>query len=279
MAGLSLRHSDNPSCKPGVFDTSMRNQAQLVGKASPRADPAPRPDASRVSADMEGIFGGARPEGAGEAPRGPDGIVPIIPYRARPRRKQSWKTPVWAAGVVLLILSGAAWLALSSQRSGPGPTGGAAIAEAVAPIRPTRTRAPAAGTGPVAQSATPDAAAKPAGTEADAGAPPAATAPTPRRPAARVSRSQAVASCNGLSRLERSRCMRPQIIDADMELRRVYARATRAGVSPRMLNSYNRRWSRLLEKSTSDPDEVMRKLRDMARKLEAERLAQAGDRL
>lgn len=269
----------------------MRNQAQLVGKASSRAESAPRPDASRVSADMEGIFGAAQPEGAGEAPRGADGIVPIIPRQARHRRSQPRAAPAWAAGAVL-VLAGAAWLALALERDGSAPTRAPAVTDAVAPIRPAQTAAPAAVIAAVARPAPPPAAARLASTEADAGTPPAVSpkpAPAPRRSAAsarpkpaatppateRVVRPQADASCSGLSRLERAHCMRPQVLDADAELRRAYASATQAGVSPRMLKSYNRRWARALEKSVSDPEAVTRKLRSMARKLEAERLARA----
>jgi hypothetical protein len=88
-----------------------------------------------------------------------------------------------------------------------------------------------------------------------------------------LSTERAEQSCDGMSGLDRARCMRPQLLRADEQLRDAYARATRAGVKRSMLKSYRNRWSRLLDQSNSDPAHVTSSLQEMAQQLDAKRIA------
>jgi uncharacterized protein YecT (DUF1311 family) len=84
--------------------------------------------------------------------------------------------------------------------------------------------------------------------------------------------------CDGLDRLDLARCMRPQVVDADQQLRSAYHDAVRAGVDRRVLVAYRRQWSRLRDLANTDPQLVVGSYRQIARELDAERASRpAGD--
>jgi hypothetical protein len=84
--------------------------------------------------------------------------------------------------------------------------------------------------------------------------------------------------CDGLDRLDLARCMRPQVVDADQQLRDAYHDAVRAGVDRRVLVAYRRQWSRLRDLANTDPQLVVGSYRQIARELDAERASRpAGD--
>jgi uncharacterized protein YecT (DUF1311 family) len=116
------------------------------------------------------------------------------------------------------------------------------------------------------------------------------SAPTIREPSPRAGlravtkrqarRAQAAVHdpCDGLDRLDLARCMRPQVVDADQQLRDAYHDAVRAGVDRRVLVAYRRQWSRLRDLANTDPQLVVGSYRQIARELDAERASRpAGD--
>lgn len=90
-------------------------------------------------------------------------------------------------------------------------------------------------------------------------------------PQTAVSAYQGNPECIGLDRRERARCMRPRVLAADQLMRGSYAQAVRAGMSSRTLASYQRRWTRVLRQTDSDPHHVTSVLSRMARELDDER--------
>lgn len=81
-------------------------------------------------------------------------------------------------------------------------------------------------------------------------------------------------TCNGMEGMDLARCIRPQILDADLQLRTAYNDAARAGVKRRELSVYRRQWSKLRKRANSDPRSVLVGFREMAQQLDA---AHAGD--
>jgi uncharacterized protein YecT (DUF1311 family) len=73
--------------------------------------------------------------------------------------------------------------------------------------------------------------------------------------------------CAG-DRLERHWCMREDILEADRALRRAYAKAINEGVERRFLVAHQRRWTRLRDRATRDPDAVLEGYRELADDLE-----------
>jgi uncharacterized protein len=65
--------------------------------------------------------------------------------------------------------------------------------------------------------------------------------------------------------------MRPQVVDADLQLRSAYNDAVRAGVDRRVLVAYRRQWSKLRNKANSDPHSVVVGYRQIAQQLDAAR--------
>jgi uncharacterized protein len=70
--------------------------------------------------------------------------------------------------------------------------------------------------------------------------------------------------------------MRPQILDADQQLRAAYNDAVRAGVERRELVAYRRQWSKLRKRANSDPRSVSEGYREIAQQLDATRAGQSG---
>ncbi|MBV1688505.1 hypothetical protein KRR38_12670 [Novosphingobium sp. G106] len=69
--------------------------------------------------------------------------------------------------------------------------------------------------------------------------------------------------------LDLARCMRPQILDADRELRDAYDDAVRVGVERHVLIAYQRQWSTMRHRAISDPRSVAADFRQMADELNA----------
>ena len=104
----------------------------------------------------------------------------------------------------------------------------------------------------------------------------------PSKPAARSTETRASANpapkgsqCEG-DRLERHWCMRHDILEADRSLRLAYADAIAEGVERRYLVAHQRRWTRLRDRATRDPDAVLAGYRELAEDLR--RLAINGRR-
>lgn len=93
-------------------------------------------------------------------------------------------------------------------------------------------------------------------------------APTRRVVADRPKETTASTSaCEG-DRLERAWCMRPDILEADRHLRLAYAEAIRQGVERRFLVEHQRRWARLRNLASRDPQGVLEGYGELARDLE-----------
>jgi hypothetical protein len=87
-----------------------------------------------------------------------------------------------------------------------------------------------------------------------------------------------VDTCDGMAGMDLARCMRPQILDADLQLRTAYDDAFRAGVERRELVAYRRQWSKLRKRANSDPRGVLVGFREITQQLDAARTdRQAGD--
>ncbi|MET0588508.1 MAG: hypothetical protein ABWZ75_08300 [Novosphingobium sp.] len=84
-------------------------------------------------------------------------------------------------------------------------------------------------------------------------------------------------SCGRLEGMDLATCMRPQILDADRQLRTAYNDAVRAGVDRRVLANYRRQWSSLRKLAVSDPRDVSLGYRDIAQQLDARRTGQSAE--
>jgi hypothetical protein len=89
--------------------------------------------------------------------------------------------------------------------------------------------------------------------------------------------SQARNSCDRLERRDLAWCMRPQLLDADRQLRDAYHQASQTGVDRRVLSSYRRQWSKFRRQANSDPRRVTAGFREMAQRLDAERTGAGGN--
>jgi uncharacterized protein YecT (DUF1311 family) len=89
--------------------------------------------------------------------------------------------------------------------------------------------------------------------------------------ASRTPGSHADETCAGLSHRDLAWCMRPQVLDADRQLRDAYQEAVRAGVDRSLLSNYRRQWSKLRGRANSDPRSVTGGYRQMAQQLDAAR--------
>lgn len=238
--------------------------------ASPARAPDARPALSGVRLDMAAIFGeGAKPGRTGP-PRAAAlrrSEAPLPP--AAPRRRTA--APLLAAALAGLILGMAAigtprlisHMVPVRPAAPPATTVAASPFETVSPppaiaIRPSPPASkPAGRAGPV----------QPAEVKADVKkveprpAKRAEERPAPAEPAARGTQ------CEG-DRLERHWCLRHDILKADRRLRLAYANAIREGVERRFLVAHQRRWTRLRDRASSDPDGVVAGYRELADDLE-----------
>jgi hypothetical protein len=78
----------------------------------------------------------------------------------------------------------------------------------------------------------------------------------------------ALGPCEGLWGGALARCAHPAVLDADRQLRRAYADATRAGVSRPALVAYRNRWASLRSRAGSEPDRLIHEYAGMASDLD-----------
>lgn len=78
-------------------------------------------------------------------------------------------------------------------------------------------------------------------------------------------------TCEGMEGMDLARCMRPHILDADLQLRTAYDDAARAGVKRRELVAHRRQWSKLRKRANSDPRRVLAGFREIAQQLDVAR--------
>ncbi|HEX7929727.1 MAG TPA: hypothetical protein VF470_02300 [Sphingomicrobium sp.] len=90
-------------------------------------------------------------------------------------------------------------------------------------------------------------------------------------------RSRSGGPCSGMGGLPLARCMRPQILDADRQLRDAYDDAVRGGVDRQVLVAYQRQWSVMRQRALSDPRGVAANYRQMALELDAQTDRRADD--
>lgn len=261
----------------------------------------PEPRGRQVAHDMEGIFGSAAPIPSSEVLPDPHTIVRIVAPDGRAGRSGSRRTLALSGVVLVGTLAVSIVLALHLN---PNPL---PRRDALPPIAPPVTqvdRIPASVGSKVVAEALPStasrrAAAKLAVTAARARLSPAVARPKhewTRRFAASAPRSHkstrnlaaksvtnappphAGGWCDRLDGLDLARCMRPQILDADQQLRDAYQQAIQAGVDRHVLADYRRQWSKLRKRAISDPHSVTTGYRQMARQLDAARTGRlAGD--
>lgn len=82
-----------------------------------------------------------------------------------------------------------------------------------------------------------------------------------------------VETCDGMEGMDLARCMRPQILDADLQLRNAYNDAVKAGVKRRELVTHRRQWSKLRKRANSDPRGVLVGFREITQQLDAARIS------
>ena len=71
--------------------------------------------------------------------------------------------------------------------------------------------------------------------------------------------------------MDLARCMRPQILDADLQLRTAYNDAVEAGVERRKLVAYRRQWSKLRKRANADPRSVVAGFHEIVQQLDVAR--------
>ncbi|MCJ8156978.1 hypothetical protein [Sphingomonas sp. LaA6.9] len=259
-----------------------------AGNASPAGKteyvPGPAIGAMQVSHDMETIFGGADPLPDGEASVAAGSTMLIVSRSSANRlgkRRTLALTGVAIAGVLGISI-------ILAPRGIPDPSprqivtppsqvdlvsrGPTFVESAAAPAVPSsRVNEAATETSPAVKSPTR----------------PRSTTDNPKRKstqrlatksAPKAHRSRASTSCKRMGGMELARCMRPQILAADRQLRNAYNDAVRSGVDRRTLVAYHRQWSKLRRRANSDPRSVTAGYRQMAEQLDATRTGgRAGD--
>ena len=251
--------------------------------------PGPVLGATHVSHDMESIFGRSDSFPEAHPSTVSPAITPII-SRSSPRRfGRGWALAavaivgVLGISIVLAqrdkpqlspkpIAEPVPSLTVQAPRVTPGPT---SVQAATAPTVPTRAASEPATRNSAAVKSRPKT--KPAAdspkrksTQRLA----AKSAPTAHRPSDSPSANPRASSpCDGMGGLDLARCMRPQVLDADRQLRTAYRDAVRSGVDRRTLAGYRRQWSKLRKQANSDPRSVTTGYRQMAEELDASRTA------
>ena len=258
----------------------MRHDSVREGSEAEN-EPPERVEAARISRDMESIFGAVAGDQPAKRKVGSDPVEALVVPRPMRARKPAVGAPTLLA-LGALIGGALAWLAFPSSRTPtvpvrrPVPTQWARAVEPppVIPSAPPPSVEPArAAPVPVRMSVVP----------AFADEAPVARAKRPTvthaayHPARDHARSRRIAAsttsepCADMRGLWRARCMRPQILAADRQLRDAYDGAVRAGVDRRMLVAYRNRWSRLRGDAVSDPSYVAVTFQQMAQSLDAAR--------
>jgi len=230
---------------------------------------------SSVERDMEVIFG--EPSIDIERVR-----CPLSPIElAEPRRQITRSLVLTASLTVAAIIVG---LGVSSQRheltdwaqaAASAPTARAA-SRLPTTQKPAPVPAPATSITQTPQSLSSNSPAKmidaadPTPPQRSASTRAVSTRSEPKVLGAKADTSRTNQSCANLDGWERDDCMQADVVEADRVLRMAYARAVDDGVSGQVLNRYQRRWSRLLDRAHSDPDRVTAMLGSMARQLDDE---------
>lgn len=254
-----------------IIDTDQ--QADLPTADASRK-PLAQPTLSDVRRDMAAIFG----ESAMMGRAAPRRALPVrkpdvfAPPSARPQLKAA---PALAAALAGLILGMAAigTPRLLGHDAPSKPAAPPATAVAVSPFENIAPR------DPPPHAATPSAG--PATTSPPVPKPVERAEPVrlakveklekPAKPPEKLrvpaEQASAGAECEG-DRLERHWCLRHDILQADRMLRLAYANAIREGVERRFLVAHQRRWTRLRDRASSDPDGVVAGYRELAEDLE-----------
>lgn len=238
-----------------------------------REESAPPILLGEVRADMDAIFGAA-PDPAGPVAGRTAVVRPLDAdrscYRTSRRRSRTLALIVCAVGGLLLGVVATGGFHLASVRSGSAVRPTAPPMAGVA-SNPFEVEPATAATGmqqAMSTAATLSRSNTPRKVEGRAVV--AKVSATPSPASGRPRETQPVrlaAQCVG-DRLERARCMRPDILDADRRLRRAYAEAIRQGVERRFLIEHQRRWARLRNRAIRDPDHVLEGYGELAGALE-----------
>jgi hypothetical protein len=91
------------------------------------------------------------------------------------------------------------------------------------------------------------------------------------QPVVMVHKEQGGVACDRLGGMDLARCMRPQVVDADQQLRSAYQDAVRAGVDRHMLANYRRKWSKLRNQANSNPRGLVVGYHQITQQLDAAR--------
>ncbi|KQX18094.1 MULTISPECIES: hypothetical protein [unclassified Sphingomonas] len=224
-----------------------------------------------IRKDMTDIFGDPGPAATPVAPRTrampvEGSTIPSAP-RARGRRGAGQLLAAATAGL-LLGMAAIGGIHLVDSRSHSVPAAAPAIGVAETPFErgAERRDVPRRARVAVVPAATAETAVHP-----EALRPPSASVKratgetaTPRVAANRPGEATASpGACEG-DRLERAWCMRPDILDADRHLRLTYAEAIDQGVERRFLVEHQRRWARLRNLASRDPQGVLEGYRELA---------------
>jgi hypothetical protein len=87
-------------------------------------------------------------------------------------------------------------------------------------------------------------------------------------PVRTMPRSRYGEACDARDGLELARCMEPEMLAADRQLRHAYDNAVRSGVPSHVLIDYRRQWSRMRSRAIYDPRSVAAGYRQMAEELD-----------
>lgn len=230
---------------------------------------------SNVERDMEAIFG----EPATESDRAPRQLPPI--ELAEPRDRTTRSLVLTASLTAAALIVG---LGVSSQRhqltdwaqaatAAPTPRGNSRL-PTIQKASPVPAPASSINQTPQPLSSNSPAkmidAADPKPPQRNASTRAVLTRSEPKALGAKADTAHTNQSCANLDGWPRDDCMQADVVEADRELRMAYARAVDDGVSGQVLNRYQRRWSRLLDRAHSDPDRVTAMLDSMARQLDDE---------
>ncbi len=249
----------------------------------------PETGAAQVWRDMEGIFGRADRVPSGEIPAASP-VAERIVARSAPRRSGRGRALALAGVVIAGVVAVSIVLA---QRGMPGRS----PAQVARPLPALAVQVDPVPSGPAivqpqAVAAAPTSSARKAAPKPAAAVKPhpkpsvAVHRPKPRpkpterlaaEPVSSAPSPQATPSCERMGGLDLARCMRPQILDADQQLRTAYQDAVRSGVDKRVLSGYRRQWKKLRSRANSDPRSVESGYRAMARQLDAARTVRRAD--
>lgn len=207
--------------------------------------------------------------------------MPIISPPSRKRPDNGWRRALFGVVIVGALVASLALV----QRGILNP----APRDIARPLPPLATKVDQVYRGPVFAEPVPvrvvqatmasEAAIQTATAQSPPRSAPAPASPKPKRKSApdqvvdsaTQSAGPPVETCDGMEGADLARCMRPQILDADLQLRTAYHEAARAGVKRRELLTYRRQWSKLRKRANSDPHSVLAGFREIAQQLDVAR--------